>query len=114
MIGIGKVRLVTALEVRDVFPAELHQSPALQRVERLNDARAAKVNRPKAALFVTLFVNVLGVGRPAIVESSLRILSDVSDRRADAIWVPSVLDQPFMGMRLEEHPPRLEGTIGRK
>ena len=40
----------------------------LQRVERLNHARAAKVDRAKAALFVTLFLNVLGVGRPAIVE----------------------------------------------
>ena len=68
MFVVGKVGLVTTRAVRDVFPAEFHQPSTLQRVERLNDARAAKVNRAKAALFVTLFLNVLGVGRPAIVE----------------------------------------------
>ena len=68
MIVVGKVGLVTALEVRDVIAAQLDQPSTLQRVERLNDPRAAKVDRAKAALFVILFVNVLGVGRPAVVE----------------------------------------------
>ncbi|MBA3376445.1 MAG: hypothetical protein H0U00_11665 [Actinobacteria bacterium] len=89
MIVVGKVRLVGALEVRDVFPTEFHQPSTLQRVERLNDARAAKVHRPKTALFVTPLDNVSGVGRPAIVEGSLRILDDLPDRRADATGIPA-------------------------
>ena len=89
MIGVGKVRLVTTLEVGNVIAPQFHQPSTLQRVERLNDARAAKVDRAKAALLVTLFLNVLRVGRPAVVECFLRVLDDLPDRGADAIRVPS-------------------------
>ena len=108
VIVIGKVGLVPALEVRHVLPAELHQTSTLQRLERLDHARAAKVHRPKAPAFVTLFEDVLGVGRPAVVERPLCVLGNRPDRRADATWVPFVLGQPLMGVRVEEHPSRLE------
>ncbi|CAN5308747.1 hypothetical protein BH18ACT12_BH18ACT12_07560 [soil metagenome] len=108
VIFVRKVRLVRPLEVGNVIAAQFDQPSTLQRVERLNDARAASVNRAKAALFVTLVDDVLGVGRPAAVERFLRLVDDLADRVADAARFPYVLGQPLMGMRVEEHPPRLE------
>lgn len=46
--------------------------------------------------------------RPAVVETLLGVLDDLCDGRAHAIWVPRVLDQPFVSLRGKEHRPRLE------
>jgi hypothetical protein len=108
MIGVGKIGLVTLLEVRNVIAAQLEQPSTLQRVESLNDPRSAHVDRTKPALLVTVLVTVLRVSRPAIVERSLGVLDDLTDRGLDATRLPSVPGQPLVRIRLEEHRARLE------
>ena len=108
MVGVGKVGLVSNLEIGNVIAAKFHQPSTLQRVERLNDARAAKIDRSEAALTVILSITVLRMRRPAIFEKPLGVLNDFCDGRPDTIWIPLVLDQPFVGLRGKEHRPRLE------
>ncbi len=108
LVVVGKVGLVRALEVRDVVAAELHEPPALQRVERPNDTGAAGIHRPKAMPVVALVDDVLRMGLPAIVESSVRVLGDLPNRCPDSIGVPAVLDQLFVDAWVVEHPRRLE------
>ena len=115
LIEVWKVRLVCQLEVRDVVTAQFDKSPSLEVVESLHDARAPEVDRPIAAL-VTVFVSVLGVDRPAIVECVLRIVDDLANCLADTLRIPSLLDEWLVSVCLEQHAARLDhcavGTMG--
>ena len=109
MIDVGEVRLVSTLEIGNVGPLKFHESSALQRAERLHDAGAAEVHGPEAALHVSVSVAVLRMGRPAVFEPPLCVLNDLRDGSADSIRIPPVLDERFVGLRGEQHRPRLEG-----
>ena len=75
--------------------------------------RSAQVDRAKPALLVTVLVTVLRVSRPAVVECSLGVLDDLPDR-SDATRLPSVLGQPLVSIRLEEHLARLNRSARRR
>ena len=92
MVEAGKVGLVHALEVGDVVAPQVGQATPLQRVERLDDTRAAQVDGAKTTLCLVPVVDVLGVGPPALVERLLRVFGDLPNRGASPVWIPVVLD----------------------
>ena len=107
VIRVREIGLVRLLEVGDVVPAQLDQPSALQRVERLNDAGSADMDRPKPVRLLSLLLDVPRVGRPAVVERSVRVLGDRTDRGMDESRLPSVAGHPLVGVGLEEHVARL-------
>ena len=103
LVGVGEVRLVSPLEIRDVLTPQLDEAAPLQRVERLDNTGAAEVDRAKTTLFLLRAFRVLRMGRPAVVERALGILGDLPDRGTDRARVPAGIGQPFVDVRIKQH-----------
>ncbi len=102
MVVVGPIHLVGLLEVRDVVAAELGEAAALQPVERLDDTRAAEIDRAETARVVVRTLAVDRMRRPAIVERIFGVPDNCADRTTNAHFIPRVVDERLMNGRIEE------------
>lgn len=98
MVVLGLVRDVLAVEVREVVALELGEASSLQLVEGADHPRTANVDGAEAYWLVL----VLRVRRPAVVERSLGLRDDPSDRGFDRKRVPGLVDERLVVLGIEE------------
>jgi hypothetical protein len=84
-------------EVRNVVTPEPDEPALLELVKPLDHAGAPHVHRPEA-----LFLVVVRVRRPTVVEGILGLGHDLADRRLDRGRAPRLVDERLVVLGIEE------------